>query len=222
LRLPGARKSGLETGNNRTLLPRELFAGRLSGAQQGRFMTRLKLRNLILLLAGIALVCLSLAQAAIGLSVLRYVKTSGVVLQSHVEHIRGGAIDLHKPVVKYRCLVGDNELVSAVLSPFALSGEGRSNWANKVIAKYPQHARCIVYYDPRNPASAALQLSPSTRTIGVYGLGMLIGCLVIWRQIRSLRMIPQGSRFSLRFLFAATTFAAMLMAFVGWLVRLRT
>ena len=79
----------------------------------------------------------------------------GTVLASYLERRRSGdSGSVNYPVVQYSYQVGGQTYQGAKIAPgMEVGGTG----AERVIAKYPEGAQVMVFYDPNNPSDAVLE-----------------------------------------------------------------
>jgi hypothetical protein len=123
------------------------------------------------LLAGAALVWLSLWLKLRSQQCLQWPSVMGQVTESHVDDAR---LETTKPVLRYRYEVGGQTYVGFRAS---FSGYGVSRAAMEAVVRpYPQGSRVRVYYDPMHPASAVLDnTAPSDWLYWfLFGVGFLV------------------------------------------------
>ncbi|KAF0653572.1 hypothetical protein L107_08268 [Cyanobium sp. Copco_Reservoir_LC18] len=123
------------------------------------------------LLAGAALVWLSLWLKLRSHQCLRWPSVMGRVTESRVDD---ASLETTKPVLRYRYDVNGQTYVGFRAS---FSGYGVSRAAMEAVIKpYPQGSRVRVYYNPRHPASAVLDnTAPSDWPYWLsFGVGFLV------------------------------------------------
>ena len=121
--------------------------------------------ELLLIAGSIAFVFLILNAIFLGIiffmrrkmaTVSQWPSTLGTVLMSTLESRRssdnGGYVNY--PVVQYSYQVGGQMYQSTKLAP---GPEVGGTGAGKVVARYPQGAQVMVFYDPQNPSEAVLE-----------------------------------------------------------------
>lgn len=88
-------------------------------------------------------------------AVQSWASTMGTVLASYLERRRSGdSGSVNYPVVQYSYQVGGQAYQGAKIAPgMTVGGTG----AGRVIAKYPEGAQVMVFYDPNNPSDAVLE-----------------------------------------------------------------
>ena len=78
----------------------------------------------------------------------------GTVLASYLERRSSSDGSTNYPVVQYSYQVGGQTYQGAKIAPgMEVGGTG----AERVIAKYPEGAQVMVFYDPNNPSDAVLE-----------------------------------------------------------------
>lgn len=133
----------------------------------------------ISLVAGAALVALSLWLRSRSRQCLHWPSVSGQVIESRVDDAH---LEMTKPVLRYRYQVGGRSYVGFRV---AFSGYGISRSAmDQLIQPYPQGSTVKVYFDPRHPSSAVLDNTAKSDWLywSLFGVGFLcLATCVAWR-----------------------------------------
>jgi hypothetical protein len=93
--------------------------------------------------------------------------------------------------IEYEYTIGGRRYTGTKLGP---TGQASNEAADATVAKYPVGARVEAFYDPANPADAALsrEVGSVGKILRAIGIGsFVLGLPFIWLAIRFLRKPPQ-------------------------------
>jgi hypothetical protein len=145
-------------------------------------------RNLIVLAA---LVLAPGAWAAVkGALTLRWPRAEAKIIDADLRRMSAPSLDNRKPPdqwnafqVHYRYAVGGRDYLGGRVEPYDF-GMQNSAGAARMSERHPVGSAATVAYDPADPATAYLEPGPSSFSLVMVGIGVVIGGSGFW--IRSL------------------------------------